>query len=153
MAALFLLFTLVPFVELYLLISIGQVVGSLQTLWFVIAMGVVGAWLAQRQGRRLLAQWSEAASQGRVPEEGVLGGMLVCAGGLLLITPGVLTDVVGVLCLIPVTRRVFARALGRYFERRIALGQLRVHQVGFQQETQRRPVAGDVIDTEGEELH
>lgn len=150
MAALFLLFTLLPFVELYLLIRIGQVIGAWDTLLFVVLMGVVGAFLAKSQGRKVLREWSEAASQGRVPEEGVLGGMLVLAGGLLLITPGVVTDVVGLLLLVPFTRRMAARVLRRYFERKVALGQVQVQQFGFAWPPTRGP--RDVIDTDGEEL-
>jgi len=149
-AALFLLFTLLPFVELYLLIRIGQVVGAWDTLLFVVLMGVIGAWLAKSQGRKVLREWSEAASQGRVPEEGVLGGMLILVGGLLLITPGVVTDFVGLLLLIPFTRRIISRAVRGYFERKIAQGQISVQQYGVPFPP--RPGAGNVIDTEGEEL-
>ncbi len=152
MALLFLLFTLVPFVELYLLIRIGQVAGAWNTLLFVIAMGAIGAFLAKRQGRHVLSEWSAATSQGRLPEEGVLGGLLVLVGGLLLITPGVITDFVGLLLLLPWSRRWISRGLRGYFERKIQLGQVRVEQYGFAWPPGRDDRRADVIDTEGEEL-
>lgn len=162
MAALFFAFTLLPFIELYLLIRIGRVVGPANTLVFVVAMGIVGAALAKSQGRKVLREWREALAAGRVPEEGVLGGILVLAGGLLLITPGVLTDVAGLLCLFPPTRRAIVGVVGRYLARRIARGQAEVHSYGFEWPP-RPPGASppsspgprrreDVIDTEGEEV-
>jgi len=164
--ALFLAFALLPFVELYLLIRIGEVVGTLQTVLFVIAMGLLGAALAKSQGRKVLQEWRGALEQGRVPEEGVLGGVLVLAGGLLLITPGVVSDIMGVLCLLPFTRKRLARVLSRYLGQKVARGQAQVFSYGFEwpprpptpgptaPRTPQRPrVAGDVIDTDGEEIH
>ncbi|HVZ30830.1 MAG TPA: FxsA family protein [Polyangiaceae bacterium] len=164
MGLLFLAFTLVPLIELSLLIRIGRVIGAGNTLLFVIAMGVLGAVLAKRQGRRVLREWREAMAAGRVPEEGVLGGVLVIVGGLLLIAPGVLTDVAGLFCLVPATRRLIARALSHYLARRAAPGQ--VHNYGFEwpprppqspydagpRSAPPRPRSEDVIDTEGEEI-
>ncbi len=160
MGLLFLLFTLVPFIELYLLIQIGEVVGAWYTLLFVIGMGVLGAWLAKSQGRKVLTEWTNAMSQGRMPEEGVLGGVLIFVGGLLLITPGVITDFVGLLILVPFTRRLVARRVRSYFERKIQLGQMRVGQVRVDRAPTGQGFAWpprsqdpNVIDTEGEELH
>ncbi len=151
MGLLFLLFTLVPFIELYLLIQIGQVVGAWYTILFVIVMGMIGAWLAKNQGRKVLTEWTTATSQGRIPTEGVLGGVLVLVGGLLLITPGVITDFLGLLFLLPFTRRLFARGIRDYFERKVELGQVRVQQYGGFAWPPRRQDS-NVIDTEGEEL-
>jgi UPF0716 protein FxsA len=160
---LFLAFTVLPFVELFLLIRIGRVVGAGSTIAFVIAMGILGAVLAKTQGRKVLEEWRASLAAGRVPEEGVLGGVLVLVGGLLLITPGVLSDLAGFLCLLPPTRRVIARALSRYLARSVAQGTVRVQQYGFpwppgaaQHGQASRPaegtLRGDVIDTEGEEI-
>jgi len=168
MAPLFLAFTLLPFVELYLLIRIGSVAGTLNTVLFVVLMGIVGAALAKSQGRKVLQEWREALAAGRVPEEGVLGGILVLAGGLLLITPGVVTDVLGFFCLLPSTRRMLAGSLQRYLAGQVARGTAQVHSYGFEwppRPPQAAPgprhraspfdrprVSGDVIDTEGEEI-
>lgn len=168
MGLLFLAFTLLPLIELSLLIRIGRVVGAGPTLLFVIAMGVLGAVLAKRQGRKVLREWREAMAAGRVPEEGVLGGVLVLVGGLLLITPGVVTDVAGLFCLVPTTRRWIAHALQNYLARQVAQGQVQVHSYGFEWPPRpprdpsepatrssarpSRPLREDVIDTDGEEI-
>ncbi len=127
---LFLAFTVVPLLELYLLIGIGRQVGVLPTLGMVLVSGLAGAWLAKREGRRVLRDWRAATAQGRLPEEGILSGALVLAGGVLLVTPGVLTDVLGFLLLIPVTRRFIAARLRRGLERRMQAGTLRVTHFG-----------------------
>jgi UPF0716 protein FxsA len=165
---LFLAFTLIPLVELFVLIRIGRVIGAPSTLLLVVLTGIAGAWLAKRQGRKVLDEWREALAMGRVPEEGVLGGMLVLLGGLLLITPGVITDVAGLLCLLPATRRLLAKSLQHKLAQQIQLGRAQVFSVGFGGFPPRPPFdprtpfdsqvepprirRDDVIDTEGEEL-
>jgi UPF0716 protein FxsA len=176
---LLLAFVLLPFLELMLLIRIGRVVGVGSTLALLVLTGLLGAWLAKRQGRKVLEAWRTALAAGQVPEEGVLGGVLVLIGGLLLVTPGVLTDVLGLFCLLPPTRKLIARGLGRYLSRQVARG-AQVHSYGFEWPPRPptspapptrptgpvRPTQGarkfdpsrapinskDVIDTEGEEV-
>lgn len=114
MGRLFLLFTLVPVLELYLLMGIGARIGAIQTLALIVVTGVLGAYFAKREGLRVLRSWQEAVSRGQMPEEGVLGGVLVLVGGVLLVTPGVLTDAVGLALLFPVSRRVVVSGLRRY---------------------------------------
>ncbi|MBN1207894.1 MAG: FxsA family protein [Myxococcaceae bacterium] len=128
---LFLAFTVVPFLELYLLIGIGREVGVLPTIALVLVTGLLGASLARREGRRVLRSWQAATSQGRLPEDAILSGALVLVGGVLLVTPGVLTDVVGLLLLIPPTRRWIAARLRRALERRMQAGTLHVTSFGF----------------------
>jgi UPF0716 protein FxsA len=128
---LFLAFTLVPFLELYLLIRIGKVVGGWPTLAFVVAMGVLGAYLAKQQGRRVMQDWQRALAEGRIPEEGVLGGALILLGGLLLITPGVITDVLGLLLLLPWARRHLAVMLRAHLEQRMSTGTAQVQFFGM----------------------
>lgn len=166
MGPLLLAFTLLPFVELYLLIRIGKVVGAGPTLLFVIAVGVLGAALAKVQGRRVINSFRSALAEGRVPEQGVLDGILILVGALLLITPGVVTDVVGLLCFLPPVRRAIANKLRNNLAEQIARGQTRMQVYGFnlgaspRTPTQRastpRPREplrrDDVIDTEGEEV-
>jgi len=152
---LLLLFTVVPLVELYLLLLLGRLLGFWETVLIVLVTGIVGAWLAKREGLRVFRRWREAIAEGRMPEEGVLGGLLVLVGGVLLVTPGVLTDVVGLLLLFPPTRRLVADRLRRSAERRIQDGTVRV--VTFNQEMGGSPHGvprrrGDVIDVEGEEV-
>jgi UPF0716 protein FxsA len=173
MPLLFLAFVLLPFAELYVLIQIGHVIGALPTLLMVVLVGFVGAALAKREGLKVFRAWQDSMRQGRVPEEGVLGGLLVFVGGLLLITPGVLSDVLGLFLLLPFTRKLASRALRSYFERKIRAGTITVRgaglggfpggfpeggfpQAGFSQERPRRsrnPYGpGEVINTDGEEV-
>lgn len=159
-----LLFIVTPFVELYLLIRIGRAIGAGPTLGFVVAMGILGAALARSQGRRVLRSFQEALAQGRVPDRGIVSGMLVLFGALLLITPGVLTDFLGLWLLMPWTRMPIEALLIAYIKRRIASGGLRIYGMGGpRRETPKQPTAptevgravyrpGDVIDTQGEEV-
>jgi len=114
---LFLLFTVVPAVELYLLIQIGKVLGGGPTVALVIAMGVLGAWLAKREGLQVLRTGLDEARRGIPPGDRLVEGALVIVGSILLITPGVLTDVVGFLFLIPFTRRLLVPAAKAWFGR------------------------------------
>lgn len=123
---LFLAFTVIPLVELYLLLAMGQHLGFWPTLGSVVLTGLLGTVLARREGVRVLREWQRSLSQGRVPEEGILGGVLVLVGGVLLVAPGVLTDVTGLLLLFPPTRRLVAAVVRRGLERRVASGRLRV---------------------------
>lgn len=118
---LFLLFTVGPVVELYLLIKVGGLIGALPTVAIVLVTGAVGASLARWQGLAALQEIRSAMDAGRVPGAELLQGFLVLAGGLLLVTPGLITDAVGLLLLVPPVRRLVAAGLTRYFRRRIVL--------------------------------
>ncbi|WP_164021231.1 FxsA family protein [Pyxidicoccus trucidator] len=128
---LLLAFTVVPFIELYLLLAIGREVGFMPTLAMVLLTGLVGASLARREGARVMRSWRESMARGQVPEDGILSGALVLVGGALLVAPGVFTDVVGLLLLIPPTRRFVAARLRRSLERKVREGSVRVTTVGF----------------------
>jgi UPF0716 protein FxsA len=123
---LFLLFTAVPLVDLWVLLQIGRALGFWSTVALVVATGLVGAWLAKAEGLRVLRDWQRALAEGRLPDEGVLSGALVLAGGILLVTPGVLTDALGLLLLVPPTRRVAAAGLRRWLRRQIDAGRIHV---------------------------
>jgi UPF0716 protein FxsA len=127
---LFLLFTLVPLVELYLLITIGSSVGVAPTIAMIALTGILGAWLAKREGRKTLASYQQAVTQGKLPEDGIVSGLLVLVGGVLLIAPGVLTDVVGLALMIPPFRRAVAKLITRRVEARIRSGELQVMHIG-----------------------
>ena len=125
-ARLFLLFTIVPALELYLLIAIGERIGAPSTIAMLIATGVLGAALARAEGTRVLRAWQQALAAGTVPADGVVSGVLVLLGGALLISPGVITDVAGVLLLVPYTRRLIARMVTARVQRAIERGTIRV---------------------------
>lgn len=126
-ARLFLFFTIVPLVELYLLIKIGGAIGALSTILIVIGTALLGAYLARLEGLRTLRQINQNLSQGVLPAEELVDGLLIFAGGVLLVTPGVLTDVLALLLLIPFTRTYIKRWLRRRFDRMAASGHFRFH--------------------------
>ncbi len=114
--------------DLYLLLVIGQWVGALPTIALVVATALVGGVLAKAEGLRVLRGWQEALAAGRVPEEGILDGVLVLAGGVLLILPGVLADVTGLALLTPPVRRVIAGFLRGRVSDAVARGSVSIAQ-------------------------
>lgn len=108
MIRLFLLFTVIPAAEIAILIAIGSAIGPLPTFLMLVLSGVVGAWFAKREGLAVLRQLGHDAATGLPPAERVVEAALVAAGGLLLVTPGLLTDVAGLLLVVPWTRRRIA---------------------------------------------
>jgi len=155
---LFLLFVVIPFVDLVLLLRVGSLVGFWPTIAFTIAMGMLGAWLAKREGLRVWRAWRQALAELRTPDEGIIDGVLVIAGGALLITPGLITDFAGFLLLVPFTRRLAARLVRRAVDRRIASGRLQVMstttftQFDDFQEGDAHPSDNAVVDTTGESI-
>ncbi|MDP2480592.1 MAG: FxsA family protein [Candidatus Palauibacterales bacterium] len=127
---LFLLFTLVPLAELWLLLRIGAWVGLLPTLALVVGTGVAGAWLARREGTRCWATVQTELRAGRVPGEEILHAFLVLAAGLLLITPGILTDLTGLALLLRPVRRLAVRSLRRRLEAGVRSGNVRIFGAG-----------------------
>lgn len=119
---LFLLFTLVTLAETYLLYVFGAALGPWWTLGLILVSAALGAFLTKREGLKIWRAWKEALAAGKMPEEGLTSGALVLVGAVLLVTPGVLTDVTGMLCLIPPTRRFFAKYVKAYVEKRFASG-------------------------------
>jgi len=111
-----LLFTVVPLVELWLLLFIGDHIGFLPTVALTIFTAFLGAFLAKREGRRVFHAWREAVAELRVPDEGVLSGILVLVGAVTLVAPGILTDMTGLLLLFPPTRRRIADVLRKRLE-------------------------------------
>ncbi|MBW1645716.1 MAG: FxsA family protein [Deltaproteobacteria bacterium] len=120
MLRLFLLFTLVPMLEICFLLEIGRTIGILDTILLVFVTGFVGAWLARRQGLQALFQVRMNLQQGVLPAEEIVDAMLILIAGLLLLTPGLLTDLVGILLLVPACRQWFKRYLRRKFDEWLA---------------------------------
>ncbi|RCW40496.1 UPF0716 protein FxsA [Halopolyspora algeriensis] len=105
-------------VEISVLVVVGQAIGVLPTIGLLAASAVLGAWLLRREGRRTLQEFSEAARLRRPPERELSDGVLIVLGGLLILLPGLVGDVVGLLFLLPPTRAVLRRRLQRTAERR-----------------------------------
>lgn len=110
-ARLIILFTVVPLVELALLIKLGNVIGLWPTIFIVIGTGVLGAALARSQGTQVISAIRAEVAEGRPPTEGLINGLLVLVGGVVLLTPGLLTDLLGFSLLIPSTRNWFKKKL------------------------------------------
>lgn len=121
-ARLALLFVVVPLIELALLIQVGQMVGLVPTVLLVLGTGIAGAALARREGMRTLANIQQSLAGGELPGNALLEGAAILFGGALLLTPGILTDVVGFSLLAPPTRRWFARRLRGWFEGQLKNG-------------------------------
>ena len=110
-ARLLILFTVVPLVELALLIKLGDAIGLWPTITIVIATGVLGATLARSQGTRTVGAIRSQLAEGRAPTEGLINGLLILVGGVVLLTPGLLTDILGFSLLVPFTRDMFRKNL------------------------------------------
>jgi UPF0716 protein FxsA len=120
--ALIVLFIVVPLAELYVIIKVGEAIGVAPTLALLLADSVLGAMLLRHQGRAVWRRFNEALGAGRMPHREVMDGVLVIFGGAFLLTPGFLTDIVGVVLLVPPTRSLVRRLLVRRLTRRVSLG-------------------------------
>jgi UPF0716 protein FxsA len=121
--ALVAMFIVVPLVELYLIIQVvGEAIGPWWTIALLAADSVLGALLLKSQGRAVWRRFNEALAVGRIPHREVVDGVLVIFGGAFLITPGFLTDIVGLLLLVPPTRAVIRRLVVRRLGARVAVG-------------------------------
>ena len=118
-----LLFIIIPLVELYLIIKVGGYIGAFWTVMIVIGTAVVGVNLLRMQGFNTLQRAQQNMAQGAMPAMEMMEGIVLAVGGALLITPGFLTDTLGFICLIPITRQALIRAV-------IKRGSVQMH--GFQ---------------------
>jgi UPF0716 protein FxsA len=110
---LILLFIVVPIVEIYVIIQVGQAIGPLWTVALLILDSILGSMLLRSQGRSTWRRFQEALADGRAPAREVLDGALVIFGGAFLLTPGFVTDIFGLLLLLPPTRAVIRNILVR----------------------------------------
>jgi UPF0716 protein FxsA len=118
---LLLLFTLVPLIELALLLELARHISWPTTLLIVLATGAIGAALARRQGWQTMQTIQHEMAAGRLPTQALTDGAMILVAGCLLVTPGVLTDAVGFSLLVPAMRRRFKRVLMKFFEQRMVI--------------------------------
>ena len=123
---LFLLFTLVPLVELYLLIRVGTYLGVLDTIAIVITTAIVGGLLARSQGLAVLNRILTQLNEDRIPAESLFDGVFILVAGFLLITPGLLTDGLGFLFLIPWTRQALKLWFKQRVEEKVSRGEIHI---------------------------
>ena len=114
MLFLVLLFIVVPILELYVIIQVGQLIGVWPTLALLLADALLGSMLLKHQGRGAGRRFNEALSAGRFPGKEVADGLLIVIGGTLLLAPGFITDIFGLLLLIPPTRAIARSVLKRF---------------------------------------
>ncbi len=157
MKFLFLLFIIVPIIEISLLINVGEAIGAWNTVGLVLLSAFIGVNMLRYQSLSTLARAQQRASQGEIPGQEMVEGIVLAVGGALLITPGFVTDFIGFCCLLPFTRKAFAaKLMGRFTV--IASSQAQGHsqfysEQPFQQSEQPQQPPhrnGDVIEGEYE---
>ncbi|MGB7588249.1 MAG: FxsA family protein [Solirubrobacterales bacterium] len=121
MGLLIALFIVVPIVELYVIIEIGGLIGVLPTIALLLADAMLGALLLRHQGRGAWRRFNDAIAERRFPGREVADGVMIAIGGTLLLTPGFITDIFGLLLLIPPTRAIVRRVMRSYFTRRFVM--------------------------------
>ncbi|GAB4165506.1 MAG: FxsA family protein [Geothermobacteraceae bacterium] len=121
------IFLVIPALEIYTLLEAGRLIGVWPTIALILATGIAGAWLARTQGIGLLLQIQKELAEGRMPADKLFDGVLILAGGLVLLTPGFWTDLLGFVCLVPATRQALKQLLRRWAEKQIASGNIRIY--------------------------
>lgn len=121
---LFILFILIPILELWGLITVGKIIGAPLTILLVLLTGLLGAYMAKSQGMKVLREMEAALSRGDLPAPYMLDGAIILVGGVLLLTPGFFTDILGFFLLFPLTRAWIKRLLFRYLRERLAKGSI-----------------------------
>ncbi len=121
---LLLLFTIVPLIELWLLLELSEKTSLSVTILIVLATGVIGAWLARLEGWRVMTRMQADVAAGRMPGDAILDGLMILIAGALLITPGLLTDAFGFALLVPPVRGLLKAFLKRRFASRFTVTQM-----------------------------
>lgn len=112
-------FIAIPITELYLFLTIGKQIGTLPTLAIIVATAVLGAWLTKLQGARAMRRFQAALAEGKLPHEEVIDGVMILIAGVVLLTPGFLTDAIGFALLVPPLRTLLRKRLAKALEGRI----------------------------------
>lgn len=121
---LLLAFLVVPIVELYLFVEVSTSIGFGAALFWIVAVSIIGAWLVKREGLGALRRANAKVARGEVPTDELINGILIVVAGALMLTPGFLTDGVGLLLLFPPSRALLRRSLrGRFASGPIIIGQ------------------------------
>lgn len=123
---LFILFAVIPVIEIYLLIKVGSLIGPLPTVALLLAISLAGAWLVRHQGFELLRRIQSELALGRLPAAELLDGAMVLVGGVLLLTPGFFTDLLGLLFLIPFSRALIKQFARLWLQRRLSRGTITI---------------------------
>ncbi len=147
---LFLLFSVIPLIELAILIEIGRNIGALYTILIVVLTGALGAFLARQQGFATASRIKESLNKGKIPADDMIGGLLILAGGLMLLTPGILTDLAGFTMIIPATRNFYIRFIRKSFSGYVS-GRVVKGPFSFSSEEEDGVYDGSATDISGDE--
>jgi UPF0716 protein FxsA len=124
---LFILFTLVPVIELALLIKIGSIIGLFNTITIVIMTALIGAYMVKMEGIGVMYRIQQNMQEGIFPAEELINGMFILVAGALLLTPGFFTDVIGFLMVFPVSRNFLKKIAKSYMKRKMSTDELYIH--------------------------
>ncbi|MBU4227729.1 membrane protein FxsA [bacterium] len=119
---LLILFVIIPVTELYILIEVGKKIGSLTTIGVIILTGIIGAYLVKSQGFMILRKIQNDLNEGIMPGDSLIQGAIILAGGILLLTPGFVTDILGFIFLMPVSRSIVKKYLLKWLKGKIKEG-------------------------------
>jgi UPF0716 protein FxsA len=146
-AILFTVFIVVPLVEIYVLVQVGQVIGVGWTILLLVLDSILGTWLIRHEGGRAWRALRDALDSGRMPATELADGALILVGGTLMLAPGFVTDAFGILLILPFTRPLFRRLLAATVARRLLVGVVDVRRPG-PGPAEGPVVRGEVIDDE-----
>jgi UPF0716 protein FxsA len=124
---LFLLFTIIPVVELALLIKIGSFIGVANTIAIVILTAIVGAYMVRSEGIGVMHRIQKNMNEGLFPGDELINGLLILIAGALLLTPGFFTDLLGFCMVFPLTRKFISKYVKKYLERKISSGDIHIN--------------------------
>ena len=124
-----LIFLIIPLIEIYILIQVGQVIGALWTVFFVVATAVLGVHLLKQQGLSTLTRAQNRMQQGEVPANEMLEGIGLLVAGAFLLTPGFFTDALGFSFLVPITREMWRKGLSAWLEKQVRQGSVTIYRI------------------------
>lgn len=147
MRFLFLLFIIIPIIEITVLIQVGQAIGAWYTVGLVLLSAFIGVNMLRHQGLSTLARAQQRMDQGEVPGQEMVEGIVLAVGGALLVTPGFVTDVIGFSCLVPGVRKRLVKAL---LSRFTVIAASHTSQASFHQEFHGEPGRGEIPPRDGD---
>ncbi len=124
---LILLFTVTPVVELFLLLHLAKVTSVWTTIGIVLFTGILGAYLSKNQGRLIISKIRMEVNEGRMPGEQLINGLCVLIGGALLLTPGIITDILGFSLVIPGTREILKSVIKAHLNKMVDNNSIEIH--------------------------
>jgi UPF0716 protein FxsA len=126
---LFLLFTIIPVIELTLLIKIGSVIGVFNTITVVILTAVIGAYMVKMEGLGVMSRIQNNMQEGIFPGDELINGMMILVAGALLLTPGFFTDAIGFLMVFPLSRNYLNKIIRQYIKKKMSSGEIYIHKL------------------------